>query len=328
MKHTLLIALAALSLTSCVTLGKYESLEATNNKLKKEHNVTRQELLDLKEEHATLQRQQQATSTELADLQSQKLNLDDSLALMAQEVGNLRLGLDTLIEFYTQAIEGQNSQLLRTQSQLNARNRELEIRNKELADKEQAFAEREADFNRKYAALQQQEAASQAALRAKERELEAVRSAVSNALVGFKDKGLNVETRDGKVYVSLESKLMFASGSWTVSKEGEQAIRGLAQVLQANPELHIMVEGHTDNDAFRGQSAVRDNWDLSVMRATAIVKLILRYGPSIDPARIQASGHSEYAPKVPNDSPAHKALNRRTEIILTPNLDALLKAVK
>ena len=327
MKH-LLLALATLTLTSCVTLGKYEALEATNNKIKKEHYVTRQELLDLKEEHATLQRQHQALSTELADLQALKLALDDSLLLLSNEVGGLRLGVDTLIEFYTQAIEGQNSKLLRTQSQLNARNHELEIRNKELADKEQAFAEREADFNRKYAALQQQEAASQAALRAKERELEAVRSAVSNALVGFKDKGLNVETRDGKVYVSLESKLMFASGSWAVSKEGEKAIQGLARVLEENPELHILVEGHTDNDAFRGQTAVKDNWDLSVMRATAIVKLILRHGPGIDPTRIQAGGHSEYAPKVPNDSPAHKAQNRRTEIILTPNLDAHLQAVR
>lgn len=315
MKKTtfLFVSLVALTLSSCVTLGKYEALEATNNKLRKEHNVTRQELLDLKEEHATLQRQFQSQSTELADLQALRLGLEDSLLLLRTEMGNMRIGLDTLVENYTQQIAGQSSQLAHTQHQLAARTRELEIRNKELADKVQAMDEKDQAYRQ--------------ALEAKERELEAVRGAVSQALLGFKDKGLAVEVKEGKVYVSMESKLMFASGSWAVSKEGEQAIVGLAKVLEENADLHIMVEGHTDNDAFRGQGAVKDNWDLSVMRATAIVKLLLKHGAGIDPARIEASGHSEYAPKVTNDTPSHKAMNRRTEIILTPNLDALLQAV-
>ena len=334
-RHIILFALATLTLTSCVTLGKYEALEAANNKVKKEHNVTRQELHDLKEEHATLQRQYQAQGTELSDLQALKLVLDDSLALLRTQLGNMALGMDTLIESYSQRLEGQSSQLAKTQSQLNARNKELEIRNKELADKEQAMTERErafatdkAAYDKKVAELQAKEEEARKALQAKEQELETVRNAVATALVGFKDKGLNVEVRDSKVYVSMESKLMFASGSWAVSKEGEQAIKGLAKVLEDNPELRIMVEGHTDNDAYKGNTAVKDNWDLSVMRATAIVKLLLKYGPQIDPARIEASGHSEYAPKVANDSPANKAMNRRTEIILTPDLDALLKSVQ
>ena len=88
-----------------------------------------------------------------------------------------------------------------------------------------------------------------------------------------------------------------------------------------------MVEGHTDNDAYRGSTAVKDNWDLSVMRATAIVKLLLQQGPGIDPTRIEACGHGEFAPKVPNDSPEHKAMNRRTEIILTPNIESLLETI-
>lgn len=326
-KNIILIATAALTLSSCVTLGKYEALEATNNKIKKEHNVTRQELLDLKEEYSTLQRQFQSQSTEYADLQALKLNLDDSISMLRNQLGNMALGMDTLIENYSQQIKGQNNKLIKAQSQLSDRTRELEIRNKELADKEQSFAEKQAEFDKKYNALKLQEEATQKALKAKERELENVRNAVSKALVGFKDKGLNVEVRDSKVYVSMESKLMFASGSWSVSKEGQQAIKELAAVLEANPELSIMVEGHTDNDAFKGATAVKDNWDLSVMRATAIVKLLLKFGPKIDPAHIEASGHSEYAPKVENSSAANKAINRRTEIILTPDLNALMKAV-
>lgn len=319
-KHFVIIGLAALSLSSCVTLGKYEALEATNNAIKKEHNVTRQELFDLKEEYATLQRQFQAQTTEYTDLQALKLNLDDTITLLRHQVGNMQLGVDTLIENYTQKIDGQNRSLAQTQAQLAARTQELN-------DKEKAFAAKRSEFEKKYNDLVQKEAATQKALKAKEQELETVRKSVAKALVGFKDKGLNVEVKDSKVYVSMESKLMFASGSWTVSKEGQEAIMGLAKVLEENPDLTIMVEGHTDNDAYKGSTAVKDNWDLSVMRATAIVKLLLKYGPKIDPAHIEASGHSEYAPKVENSSAANKAINRRTEIILTPDLDALMKSL-
>jgi chemotaxis protein MotB len=152
--------------------------------------------------------------------------------------------------------------------------------------------------------------------------------AVAGALVGYKDKGLTIETKDGKVYISMEDKLLFASGSWTVSPQGAEALKSLARILEDNPDLNIMVEGHTDNDAFRGSTAVKDNWDLSVMRATAIVKLLLKQGPSINPARVVAAGHAEYSPKVKNTSAANKARNRRTEIILTPQLGEVMKLVE
>ena len=150
---------------------------------------------------------------------------------------------------------------------------------------------------------------------------------MSQALGGFTDKGLNVETKEGKVYVSMEDKLLFASGSWTVSEKGVEAIKSLAKVLEEHTDLNIMVEGHTDNVVFRGTTAVKDNWDLSVMRATAIVKLLLAQGPKIDPARVEAAGHGEYAPKKPNTTAANKAVNRRTEIILTPRLKDIIKIV-
>ena len=145
--------------------------------------------------------------------------------------------------------------------------------------------------------------------------------------MGFADKGLNVETKEGKLYVSMEDKLLFASGSWTVSEKGVEAIKSLAKVLEEHTDLNIMVEGHTDNVVFRGTTAVKDNWDLSVMRATAIVKLLLAQGPKIDPARVEAAGHGEYAPKKPNTTAANKAVNRRTEIILTPRLKDIIKIV-
>lgn len=336
MKKTIVIAvLGAALFSSCVTLGKYEAMEAKANQTKKEHNVTRQELLDLKEEYAALQRQFQSQSTELADITAVRNSQRETIDSLRTAMGNLQLSVDTLVENYTQTISGQSRSLNQANALLAARNQELSDREKAFADRENAMLTRQAELQlqqsemeRRYAELEKAEAATKKALKAKEQELESVRNSVTKALVGFKDKGLDVNVKDGQVYVSMASKLMFASASWTVSKEGQEAIKGLAKVLEENPDLNIMVEGHTDNDAYKGSTAVKDNWDLSVMRATSIVKLLLKYGPKIDPARIEAAGHSEYAPKVDNNTAANKAVNRRTEIILTPNLDALLKAVE
>jgi chemotaxis protein MotB len=220
-----------------------------------------------------------------------------------------------------QQLSGKNRDLTKAQKLLSDRT-------KELNDKEAAFAERERELLARQKALEEQESTARAALAAKEREVENIRNAVTKALTGFTDKGLKVETRDGKVYVSMESKLMFASASWEVSDQGKQAVKELAKVLEENPDLDILVEGHTDNDAYKGRTDIKDNWDLSVMRATAILKLILQYGPKIDPARIEACGHGEYAPKVENSSAANKAQNRRTEIILTPKLSEVLNIVR
>ena len=315
-----IIALASLCLSSCVTLGKYEAIESRNAQLRREYNTAQSELADLRDENANLQRQNQSLNTQITDLSDLHGQLQDSITTLHRDIDNIKLGFDTLIENYNQRITGQSQDLSRT-------NNLLAARTKELNDKEAAFQAKEAAFHAKEAELQRKENETRRALEAKERELENLRTKLNNALVGFADKGLNVETRDGKVYVSMDSKLLFPSASWTVSKDGVEAIKTLATVLEQNTDLNIMVEGHTDNAAFKGSTAVKDNWDLSVMRATSIVKLILKHGPSIDPARIEASGHAEFAPKVPNDTPANKALNRRTEIILTPKMSDILNLI-
>ncbi len=319
-KGIIITGLSALLLTSCVTLGKYEELELKNTQLRREFNTTQSELSDLRDENAELQRQNQSLTAEITDLNDSKNQLSEVNKTLQQEMANLKLGYDTVIENYNQRITGQSQDLTRA-------NNLLAARTKELNDKEAAFEAKETALKAKQAEIEQKEAATRQALEAKEKELEQLRSSLNNALVGFADKGLNVETRDGKVYVSMESKLLFPSGSWNVSKEGIDALKSLAKVLEESKDLNIMVEGHTDNSPLNGANAVKDNWDLSVMRATSIVKLLLKYGPTIDPARIEACGHGEFAPKVPNDSPANKALNRRTEIILTPKISDILNLI-
>lgn len=164
------------------------------------------------------------------------------------------------------------------------------------------------------------------ALAAKDSAVLALQTKVKNALVGFEGKGLTVTQKNGKVYVSMDEKLMFATGSTTVQSGGINALVALAKVLVANPDINIMVEGHTDNVPMKGSGEIKDNWDLSVMRATSVTKILILNG--VDPKRITAAGRGEHFPVAPNDTPENKAKNRRTEIILIPNLDDLFKVLE
>jgi chemotaxis protein MotB len=166
----------------------------------------------------------------------------------------------------------------------------------------------------------------QAAIHKQDSITNALRKAVADALMGFEGKGLTVHMKDGKVYVSLEEKLLFASGKWVVSKDGTDALKDLAKVLEKNPDINVLIEGHTDNVPLNSQNQVEDNWDLSVMRATSIVKILLANG-KINPTRLVASGRGEFLPVVPNNSASNKAKNRRTEIILSPKLDELMQII-
>ena len=167
----------------------------------------------------------------------------------------------------------------------------------------------------------------QSILAQKDAEVKALKEKVMNALKGFEGSGLNVYEKGGKVYVSMDDKLLFASGSWTLNEQGLNAIKQLAKVLENEKEISVLIEGHTDNVPYRGSGQIKDNWDLSVMRATAVVKALLENG-DIEPVRLSASGRSEYLPLDENNTPEARAKNRRTEIILTPNLDELFQLIQ
>ena len=338
----ILCGIAAFVLSSCVSLSEMEALQAKYDQTSKLYNQTQTELVELRADNNELRRQNQGLTNDMSEVALTKAACQSKVDSLTRRIEQMHQHYDTTMENYVQEVAGKSRDLTRAQNLLTARTKELNDKERELQAKELQFAEqqesfllqrseyqaKEASLLAKQKELEQKEAATKAKLDAKERELEAVRNSVTKALVGFADKGLNVETRDGKVYVSMENKLLFPSASWTVSKDGVAAIKQLAQVLEQDSTLNIMVEGHTDNDAYRGSTAVKDNWDLSVMRATAIVKLLLQHGKGINPSRIEACGHGEFSPKVANDSPEHKAMNRRTEIIITPNIGALLEEVK
>jgi len=161
----------------------------------------------------------------------------------------------------------------------------------------------------------------------RDRKMDSLKNNLTKALLGFADKGLSVNIKNGKVYVSLSNQLLFSSGSTKIDDEGKNALLDLAKVLNENQDINILVEGHTDNQAVSGGSRFKDNWELSVLRATEVVKY-LEIDGSVDPKRIIASGRGEYMPLEEGTSPDVRAMNRRTEIILTPNLEEIFEVIK
>jgi chemotaxis protein MotB len=148
---------------------------------------------------------------------------------------------------------------------------------------------------------------------------------MTDALVNFRPEELTVSIKNGKVYVSLQESLLFPSGSAAVNPKGKEALGTLAQVLNLNPDINVSIEGHTDSIPMKGK--FEDNWALSVGRATSIVR-ILTDTYKVDPTRVIASGRSKYEPVDVNETPEGRARNRRTEIILSPKLDELMKLLE
>lgn len=161
----------------------------------------------------------------------------------------------------------------------------------------------------------------------KDKAVQDLKNMISNALLNFKENDISVKVKNGKVYVSLAEQLLFGSGSVQVDQKGVAALQQLAKAIKDQKDINIMVEGHTDNVPISRKSVyMNDNWDLSVMRATSITRILTKAG--VSPEQITASGRGEYVPLASNDSPENRQKNRRTEIIITPNLDELFKVLE
>lgn len=195
------------------------------------------------------------------------------------------------------------------EGKLNAQKESLDALTVELKKREERVAELEGVLKKKDDAVNE------------------LKKKLSDALFGFEGKGLTITQKNGKVYVSMEENLLFASGSTTVETKGIEALKKVAKVLEQSTDINILIEGHTDDVPMVGKGEIKDNWDLSVMRATAIVKIITK-NSAVDPRRLTAAGRGEYFPIDPAKSVEARKKNRRTEIILTPKLDELFKVLE
>ncbi len=315
-KKILVVGIATLSLSSCVSKKVYEDLESKYAALRSENIGSTNDLDQMKEELKSEQDKYEASSEALNALKAKHSEL-------VEDSNSTKATLKNLQASYT-ALEANSSASIAKNSK---KNRELL---KELEEKQNELAEKQKELTKERSRLEQlQEDLAErsnridqleAVIAAKDANLRNLKDAISKALTDFEGKGLTVEQRDGKVYVSLENKLLFASGSWTVGDNGKTAVAKLGKVLSKNPNISVLIEGHTDDVPYSGNGNLQGNWDLSAKRATAIVK-ILRENKKIDPKTLTAAGRGEFAPIAPNDTAENKAKNRRIEVVLTPKLD-------
>ncbi len=224
------------------------------------------------------------------NLRAQVKNLDERLKLLTDQT-------NTLSENYKQLRANSTDEIKKLIKELETAQANLAARERRLQEVEDAMARRDAA-------------------------VKALRDKLQNALLGFNKSGLSVNVKDGKVYVSLTDKLLFSSGSIEIDERGKEALTELAKVLQTQADINILVEGHTDNMKVTNLGQIKDNWDLSVLRSTAVVRFLTE-NQKLDPNRVTASGRGEIMPVEKLNTADARSRNRRIEIILTPKLDVL-----
>jgi chemotaxis protein MotB len=314
------LLLGAATLPGCVAARKYDELQARQSAdAQGKASAERQ----LRTATASLQK----ATDELAQLRLDRQRLVTDSTQTGASLRKIRALNRDLNDSYDKLLKNSDRQLSDKSSDYNKVARDLARREAELGELDVNLKKSKADNDRLAADLKAREARLTEltqALADKDKAVNDLKARVSKALLSFNSKDLQVKLKDGKVYVSLSEQLLFKSGSTKVDPKGQEALKKLATVLQEQKDVNVVVEGHTDNvPILRGTAGMTDNWDLSALRATEIARLLAATG--VTPERITASGRSQYVPLTANDTPANKAVNRRTEIILTPKLDELFQ---
>lgn len=317
MRHTLILILTMV-LMACVPIKKYRDLEANYNKCMEEQSVYKSKAIDYENQLKELNVQMESMRTSIETL------IADTTRI-GQEFRDLQLDYQKAAET-NQALEEKYTSMVSAGTAENARLiNELEATRIELQKKEDRLNELEKELNARSRALDEKEKRInelEQIIASKDEAVRMLKEKITAALRGFADRGITVVEKDGRIYVRMEAQLLFASGKTDVSKEGQKALIDLAKVLETQKDIDILVEGHTDVDPMNSSTSPKDNWELSVLRATSVVKIMLS-NSAMDPTSITAGGRSEYIPV----DPADKSKNRRIEIIITPDLSKLFELI-
>lgn len=291
-KKIVLGVIAATLLSSCVTRKLYNELDQQYRDALAENEKLSGNVDNLNLERNDLESAKKQLAQQLQDLQNERNKLNSEIAIAQTKLTDLENSYDNLEKNSAESLNAEAIRLAKAKADLDAKSKRVE----EL----------------------------EGILAANDKQMRLLKDNLSKALNDFEGRGLTIEQKNGKVYVSMENKLLFKSGSWTVNDEGKKAVVELGKVLAQNPDITVLIEGHTDNDKILGNlgDGVVNNWDLSTKRALSIVN-ILTENNTIDKKNLTAAGRSEYAPLMSNSTPEGKAKNRRIEVILTPNLDQI-----
>ncbi|MCO6499197.1 MAG: OmpA family protein [Vicingus serpentipes] len=330
-KKNFIVAISVISiLFSCVPARKYEELKSKQQNCSEENAALKKQVQTLEEEN-----NEYATSIDV--MKKEKATLETDLELLQKSYDQMKTNYDNINNTY-QLLLDKNNELLagnktatqKLMTQLQKSQEELQAQEDALRTLEGSLQKKEKELNALTIALNEREKRVnelEAMINRKDSLVNALKNKVKEALLGFENNGLTIEQKNGKVYVSLDESLLFTSGSYAVGTKGITVLKKLAKVLEQNQEINIMVEGHTDNVPLKGSGDISDNWDLSVKRATSVVKIITT-SSKVNPKRLTAAGRSEYLPLDVSNTAEGRTKNRRIEIILTPKLDELFELLE
>jgi chemotaxis protein MotB len=292
---------------------------------------------DFKAENLTLSMKNREIEAKIASLEQEMGKTRQELAMAEIERNKAREELSVISDRYSN-LQGAHEELIRGNlSETKKLLADLQAAEVNLKRKEDIMRQLEQSMDLKKVSLDEltnelekknvRLAELEKILDAQKKTVQDLKNKVSDALLGFENNGLTVTNKNGKVYVSLDEKLLFKTASWDIDANGRNALKKLAGVLEKNPGIQVTIEGHTDNVPYNpGNSQLNDNWDLSTKRATTVVRVLLE-GSKIRPDRLTAAGRSQYLPVDETNTPEARQKNRRTEIILTPDLTELYKLI-
>jgi len=315
---------------SCVSGKKFSSLQDTSKQFMNERDALKTDNIglemqnkDLEAKLAALEKEANTAKQELIAAQSARDKAVEDYNKVSSKYDELQNAQDDLVKGNVKETQKLLTELQAAQANLQKKEDLLHQLEQNLDAKKASLDELTFELDKRNARLAELEKI----LDAQKKIVQELKDKVSEALLGFENNGLTVTMKNGKVYVSLDEKLLFKSASWDIDANGRNALKKLAGVLEKNPDIQITIEGHTDNVPYNpGASQLKDNWDLSVKRATTVVRTLLE-GSKINARRLTASGRSEYLPVDEHNTADARQKNRRTEIILTPDLTELYRLI-
>jgi chemotaxis protein MotB len=334
MNRTILFTLAALILAissvSCVSGKKFKSLQDTSTQFMNERDDFKTQNIglemtnrELEAKLAVLEKQAGTVKTEIEKATSERDKAVEEFNRVSQKYNDLQNAQEDLVRGNVKETQKLLAELQVAQESLQNKENLLRQLEQTLDTKKASLDELTFELEKRNTRLTELEKI----LDAQKRLVSDLKNKVSDALLGFENKGLTITTKNGKVYVSLDEKLLFKTASWDIDANGKNALKKLAGVLEKNPDIQITIEGHTDNVPYNpGSGQLKDNWDLSVKRATTVVRVLLE-GSKIDPGRLTAAGHSEFMPVDSRNTSDARQKNRRTEVVLTPDLSELYELI-
>jgi chemotaxis protein MotB len=277
---------------SCVPSRQFDDLKKKEQTCQDENSKLTSENHDLNTKITELTGSMEKLKSDLSIMANDSMKRGEDYRRLNSLYTELMKSYEKLLSNNEKMLAGSNEETKKLLAQLNEARTDLQRKEDELRKQHDDLADREAKLTELKMSLKDREdkvAEMQGVLDQKDSAVKALKDAVNKALVGFVNNGLSVEQKNGKVYVSMEEQLLFASGSTVVDKRGEEALKKLAAVLESQKDINIVVEGHTDNVPIQGTlaSGAKDNWELSVLRATSVVKIITQ-NKGIEPLRITA----------------------------------------